>query len=82
MLKNCLLVSIIFYNKDHQLSIVRNNSCSSWDHFLSFYLWVILIWTNDTYFLFWIFFYFWFRSLWCAPFFYSFFICFYRSLIL
>ena len=32
-LKNCLLVIIIFYDKDHQLSIARSSSCSCWDHF-------------------------------------------------
>jgi len=61
---------MIFYNKDHQLSIARSSSCSCWDHFLSFYLWVILIWINDSYFLFELFFLdFWFGSFWCAPFF-------------
>ena len=32
-LKTYLLVIIIFYNKDHQLSIARSSSCSCWDHF-------------------------------------------------
>ena len=49
-LKNYLSVIIIFYNKDHQPSIAQSSPCSCWDHLLPFYLRVILIWTDDTYF--------------------------------
>ena len=68
-LKNCLLVIIIFYNKDHQLSIARSSSCSCWDHFsFLFASHHYLNWWHL--FSFWTFFFlnFWFGSSWCAPF--------------
>jgi len=82
-LKNCLLIIITFYNKNHQQSIARSSSGSCWDHF-SFLFASHLIWTDDTYFLFLNFFYlFLIRELLMCPFFYSFlFLFFYRSLIL
>ena len=70
-LKNCLLGIIIFYNKDHQLSIARSSSCSCWDHF-SFLFESSLFELMTHIFLFFLIsffvFYFWFGNFWCAPF--------------